>query len=121
MTGTYNGDTRDTDWFTCYGNGTTMMAMLCPSFPSQMILIYGTDCANLVYDLVTGSAYQEVSLSRVIGTGERVWIWVGPSVFSGVPCESPYLLWMSGIGSGQECEPVAARNSSWGSIRRMYR
>lgn len=124
MSGTYlytGLNYRDTDWLIAYGTGGTMTASCCASFPLQLILIYGTDCNNLQYDLLQGQAYQEISLSRTIGNGVAAWIWVGPSVFDSVPCESPYLLTMSGINTGAGCEPVATESKTWGGIKSMYR
>jgi hypothetical protein len=108
---------RDTDWYSCYGDGGTMTATVCAEFPVQLIFIYGTNCNNLIYDLATAPAFEEVSLSRTVAEGVEVWIWVGTQSFSGVPCGSIYLLTMEGIW----CEPTAVEDHSWGSIKSLYR
>ena len=110
-------NTRDTDWFRCYGNGETMRATCCASFPLQLIFIFGTDCNYLQFDYTTAAAFQEASLSRFVDAGVEVWIWVGASVFEGVPCGSEYLLTMDGIW----CEPVAVEETTWGGIRGLFR
>lgn len=121
MSGTFDGSTRDTDWFECYGTGGVMTATCCASFPLQLIFIYGTDCSNPTYDIITANPNVEVSLSRTVGAGSYVWIWVGPSVFDGVPCESSYLLTMTGIGGGGIGCTVPVKNSTWGTIKSLYR
>lgn len=118
----YNGsDYRDTDWFRCYGTGGTMTATVCASFPVQLIFIYGTNCDSPVYDIITGNPGQEISLSRTVDLETEVWIWVGTQVFTGTPCGSPYLLTMDGIYAGQDCEPVAVEQKTWGNIKSIYR
>jgi len=89
---------RDTDWFDVIGSGETLTVSCVAEFPLQLLLIYGTDCLNPQYDIVTAGRCEEASLSRVIGEGEHAWIWVGPSAFSGVGCESVYLLQVTGLG-----------------------
>jgi hypothetical protein len=110
---------RDTDWMQVYGDGGTMTATCCASFPLQFILIYGNppDCNNLQYDLITANPFEEVSLSRTAGAGEELWVWVGASVFSGVPCGSEYLLTMEGIW----CQTTATEETTIGKIKSLYR
>jgi hypothetical protein len=107
---------RDTDWFSVIGNGGTMTMTLEGEFATQLIFIYGTDCANPLYDYTTGAPCSPVSLSRTVADGSIVWPWVGPSVFSGVPCSSEYVLSLDGI----RCEPTATENTSWGTIKARF-
>lgn len=122
--GTYSsaaGSSRDTDWFSVWGTGGTMTATLCADFPSQLLFIYVLDCFNPLYDAITGQAGQEISLSRSVPAGVEAWIWVGPSVFDGVPCESSYLLTMEGISATDQCEPSPTENSSLGQIKNQFK
>jgi len=93
----YNGYSyRDTDWFDAIGSGEELSVSCVAEFPLQILLIYGTDCDIPQYDIAVAGRCEEASLSRVIGAGEHAWIWVGPAAFSGVPCESVYLLEITG-------------------------
>lgn len=124
MSGTYvNGgtSTRDTDWFQAYGTGGAMTATVCADFPVQLLFIYGTSCTAPEYDAITGQPGQEVSLSRNVAAGVEVWIWVGPSGYTGVACESPYLLTMSGIATSAGCGPTATERTTFGRIKSLYR
>lgn len=112
---------RDTDWYTVYGAGTTMSVTCRAEFPLQLIVMYGTDCNNLGYDLVTGGMCYEVNLSRYVEIGAEVWVWVAPSQFNGIPCESDYLLTLDGIGTGPGCEAVPVIKSTWGAIKNRFR
>jgi len=121
MSGTFDGTSRDTDWFVCYGTGGTMTATCCASFPLQLIFIYGLNCDSPTYDITTANPNVEASLSRTVANGTPVWIWVGASVFDGVPCESPYLLTMTGINTGDGCGPVPTQNTTWGAVKSLFR
>jgi len=124
MSGTYlytGSSYRDTDWLKIYGNNMTVSATVRAAFPVQFIFIYGPDCNNLVYDITSGGICQDLTLSHYIATGAYAWIWVGPSVFSGIPCETPYLLTLTGIGTGEGCGSTPTEKSSWGAIKNLYR
>lgn len=107
---------RDTDWFTATGNGGTMTMTLEGEFNTQLIFIYGTDCANPLYDYTTGAPCSPISLSRYVADGSIVWPWVGASQFTGIPCGSDYILTIDGL----RCEPTATENSSWGTIKARF-
>jgi hypothetical protein len=125
--GTYNyygSNYRDTDWYYCYGTGSTMTASVVAEFQVQLIFFYIIDynCAAFQYDSVNGAPLQEVALSHTIADGEVAWIYVGPSVFVGVPCESDYVLNLSGIsGLGPDCIGTPTQKESWGRIKNLFR
>jgi len=108
---------RDTDWFRVYGTGGTMTATLEGDFNTQLIFIYGTNCASPLYDYTTGVPCSPVSLSRTVGAGVETWIWVGASQFSGIPCGSDYVLTLDGI----YCTGTATENATWGNVKSLYR
>lgn len=124
MSGNYDfqgNSYRDTDWLVCYGTGGALTLTVCPSFPVQLIYIYGTNCSSPVYDIATGNPFTEVSLSRTVANGAFIWAWIGPSTFTGVPCESPYLLTADGIGTGEGCGESPVQSKTWGGIKNMYK
>jgi hypothetical protein len=118
----YNGFSyRDTDWMLAYGNGGTLSATCEATFPLQFIYIYGTDCFALGYDLYTAGPCTPVTGSSFVAAGVPVWLWVGASVFDGVPCGSDWVLTVDGLGTGEGCEPVPVLNKSWGEIKDSFR
>jgi hypothetical protein len=97
----YNGSSyRDTDWYDCVGGGGTATMSVTAEFQLQIIFIYGTDCGNLQYDYTTSSQCVEATLSRTVADGTHFWPWVGPSVFTGVSCNSDYWMHLSGLHHG---------------------
>lgn len=107
---------RDTDWFTVTAVGGTLTMTLEADFPVVLIYIYGTDCANPLYDYTTANPCQSVSLSRTVAADAIVWPWVGGNQFSGIPCGSNYVLSLDGI----KCGATATENTSWGTIKSRY-
>jgi hypothetical protein len=112
---------RDTDWFTVYGNNEVLAATVRAEFPVQLVFIYLADCAAMEIDWATGAPLVDVTVSRYVAAGVYVWIWVGPSVFSGIPCDSDYNLTLTGIGTGEGCEEVPVERTSWGSIKSLFK
>jgi hypothetical protein len=94
----YNGFSyRDTDWYTVLAAGGPMTVTGTAEFPLRLIFIYGTNCGGLQYILDTGAPCESVTLSWPSAqANQEYWIYVDPSVFSGVP-ESDYTLQVCGI------------------------
>jgi hypothetical protein len=112
---------KDSDWFTCWGTGGLMTMTCVAEFPLQLIFIYWTSCTSPQYDLVTVDPCETATLSRSVPANTYVWAWVGPSVLDGVPCESDYLLTLTGIAAGPECGPTLAKRGSWGTIKSTFK
>jgi hypothetical protein len=119
--GTYGDGFRDTDWFLAYGTGGLMTASCVAEFPLQLLFIFGTDCLAPEYDTILADRCEPVIVGRNVALGEYVWVWIGPSVFAGVPCGSDYVLTLNGIYAGPGCEPTPGREDSWGRIKDMFR
>ena len=96
----YGSSYRDTDWIRVRGNNETMTATIEAEFAVQFIFIYVADCNNLQYDLTTANPCVPATLSRYVAFDQEVWIWIGPQVFSGVPCGKEWILTMDGISCG---------------------
>jgi len=113
----YNGGSyRDTDWYSITGTGQTVIFDCIAAFPLQMIFIWGANCSNLQYDYITEPECVQGELTHYVAANVENWLWVGASVFNGVPCESDYTIHVCGLG-----EPVPTENNSWGQIKHLYK
>ena len=66
-------------------------------FPLQIGLFHWTNCGVLDYQVATGPPCFEVTLTYpYFAPGAPFWLWVGPSVFTGVP-EAHYVMHVCGI------------------------
>jgi len=108
---------RDTDWFQIVGAGGTVTASLHAEFRPQLIFIYNADCGNLEYSYASGSCWDTLALEHTVESGAIAWIWVGPSVFNGVPCGTRYLLEVTGISGS----PTSAEGPTWGDVKQLFR
>jgi hypothetical protein len=125
--GTYlvnGGSYRDTDWYTLTAAAGTLTFECEAEFPLQMIIIYGIPCSNLQYIYTSVPKCVTGSLSWPTSAGQEIWLWAGPSGFSGVPCESTYLMHVCGIqaapgaccypdGTCQYVEQVQCQTGDW--------
>ena len=108
-------DFRDTDWYETVAVGGPVVMRGEAEFPYQMILIYGTNCVDLQYEIATAPACEEVELSWEMAPGQEVWLWHSTSIFSGVP-HSQYVFTICGIGDN----PLPVENESWGGIKQRF-
>jgi hypothetical protein len=85
---------RDTDWYQIVTSAPTSFTWSATAeFPLLIFAIDGTPgCAGLV---ILGSATADPCLNATVATPQMpagtYWFWVGPSVFSGVPCGVEYV------------------------------
>lgn len=112
------GSYRDTDWFTMTAVGGDVTATCIAEFPLQFIFFYVIDynCVAYEYLLDTGGLCEPVTLSYNFTAGQELWLWVGASVFSGVP-ESDYIIDVCGIEGGV----TRANDATWGEIKGMFK
>jgi len=100
----YNGNSyRDTDWFRANAAG-TIAATCTAEFPVTLVLFPDVDCSDMQPMFATAEACEPAILTWTYEPGEEFWIWVGPSMFSGLP-ESDYLLEIDGLA---ELDPLGA-------------
>jgi len=107
---------RDTDWFESVGTGGTVTVTSVAEFPLQSILIYGTNCSNILYVIATSGAGVPNTLSYTIANNALVWTWEGAQGFSGVPY-SQYKFEICGIQGGV----IPTQTTSWGSLKNQYK
>jgi hypothetical protein len=91
----YDGsDIRDTDWYRLeLANSGTIIWTVEAEFPVQVLMIdaLAEDCISFdVLEAGSGAPFEVVELSANVGPGVY-WLWVGPSVFTGIPCGSEYV------------------------------
>jgi hypothetical protein len=107
---------RDTDWYEVSAAGGWLSYTCTAQFPLQIVIIYGLDCWNLQYIYTTAEICAPASLSWFCSPGQPIWLWAGPSTFSGVP-ESDYVFEVCGIQGG----PTPVEEMSWGAIKARFR
>jgi hypothetical protein len=115
---TFNGlSYRDTDWYELdlpvAGN---VNATVCTSFEGQLAAIDGNIGCGFI-TIICGSVFEVGSISCTYAAPSGLnWIFVATSAFSGVPCDSPYVLRVT-------CPdlPNATESKSWGGIKGLYR
>ena len=116
----YQGSSyRDTDWYTLNAAGGEVTVTCDAEFPVLFLLFYVIDynCVGYEYLVGTDDFCEPVTLSHSFAAGQELWLWVAPSVFSGVP-ESDYILDITGI---LWYEPSPASEATWGSIKGMFK
>jgi hypothetical protein len=110
---------RDTDWFeieVTEQNSLTFCAIA--EFPLLIFFIDGNyGCAGLqIISYTTADPMVEACLSGTFYPG-IYWLWVGPSIFTGVPCGSDYIMTLEGF-TGM---PSPVESSTWGSIKGLFK
>jgi hypothetical protein len=113
-------DFRDTDWFEIEVATPSTITFDCTAeFPLLIFMLdanKGCGDFETIDDTEVGEC-EVASLQHTFDPGVY-WFWVGPSVFSGVPCGSDYLMTITGYESSGA--PTAAA-TTWGSIKGMFR
>jgi hypothetical protein len=115
----YNGaNYRDTDWFIVNAGGSSLTASITPEYATYLFqLTVDPTCVTIdVLQHTPVQPRQTDTLEIATEPGEEVWLWVGPSPFSGLP-EYLYLLNLQGLEAAYT--PVEA--GSWGYIKSLYR
>ncbi|MBM3287091.1 MAG: hypothetical protein FJY88_07035 [Candidatus Eisenbacteria bacterium] len=87
---------RDTDWYRAQAAGGVVTLTCRAEFPLMCYIIYGTDCGHLNYVYGQASPCEPLTIEWVAPAAQDVWLWVGPSVFQGVP-ESDYVFEVCGL------------------------
>jgi hypothetical protein len=99
--GTYLGagnPKRDSDWYRITPTAGSELEIHCSAeFPLQIYLLDGGNGCGGIVELgaATAEACETASLYHTVPEGV-FWIWVGPSVFEGVPCGATYALTIDG-------------------------
>jgi len=89
------------DWYEITADEMTNLTFCCAAdFPLLIVLVDGNQgCGNPpIMDMTSGPPGEEICLVAGLEPG-IYWLWVGPSVFEGVPCGSFYEMNVCGLSS----------------------
>jgi hypothetical protein len=112
-------DSRDTDWFRVFARETgTMEFTVDAEEPCFMYKLAPLDCGEVAVELETVTTYDTPgTLSFPVVAGEEIWLWVGPTAFSGYVNEFIYIMTVS----NNEFDVVPTEGVSWGGVKALYR
>lgn len=110
---------RDTDWFSVFALETGVMECTLQSeFPCHIFKLAPLDCENIEVELnAEASCQAPATLSFPVTVGEEVWLWVGPTDFSGPYGEFTYFMTLS----NNAFDTVPNEGISWGGLKALYR
>ena len=109
---------RDTDWFTTASTEDGYITASCVAeYDVFLFVLLPVDCGSVgvVYDVVCTCEIPGVIEFDHPG-GAEVWLWVGPTEFSGPVYEFDYLLEVLGVPYVTATDDV-----SWGEVKNMFR
>jgi len=100
---------RDTDWFEITTTGYSDLYWTVEAeFPLQIFVIKGAgpgDCSSYtIVGSLSGGECEQITLDTYENEPGTYWFWVGPSVFTGVPCGARYQATLT-------CVPVEIRGA----------
>ena len=114
---------RDTDWFTITIGSSGSVTWTVEAEQESAFFILGLqDCGAVgVLESTTAIPCEPFVFNISGAPGEVVWLWAGSTAFAVPPgfvgYEYNYIMTFTGLQEG----PVATDNSSWGSVKSMYR
>ena len=117
--GPYGADTRDTDWFSVYALETGVMEVTAESeYPCYLFKLAPTDCNEVGVEFQAEAGCEApATLSFPVTAGEEIWLWVGPTNFSGPVTEFTYFMSLS----NNIFDIVPNEDISWGGVKALYR
>jgi hypothetical protein len=113
-------DYRDTDWYRLDVEQTSTITVCGKAeFPLLLWMLArgpGDGCSDLLHlDHANGTVCGTACLTVTVEPGEH-WLWVGPSVYTGVECGKGYVVTIDGYKA-----PSSIRIASWSTIKALYR
>ena len=117
--GPQGADYRDTDWFIVYALETGEMEVTVESeYPCLLIKLDPPDCMNVEPELnVPTGCGEPGTLLFPVTAGEEIWLWVGPTDFTGPVTEFTYFMTVS----NNMFDAVPNQEKSWGGVKALYR
>jgi len=113
------GNDRDTDWFIVNALETGMMEFTVESeYDCYMFKLAPLDCATVAVELsALVRCGTPATLTFPVIAGEEIWLWVGPTTFSGPVTEFTYFMTVS----NNVFDVVPDEGMSWGQVKSLYR
>jgi hypothetical protein len=111
---------RDTDWFEVRPLSSYLWVAFCPSFDAQLMLLdadTGCESPAVLCGPQLVPAGVEWSCVASVTPYQRVWIYVAPARFDGVPCGAFYYL----VADDQSDCLIATEPTSWGRVKSLFR
>ena len=110
---------RDTDWFRVFALQDGVMEFTAESdFACYMFKLAPLDCGSVGVELqATCNFAEQATLTFPVTAGEEVWLWVGPTVFSGPVTEFTYFMTVT----NNQFDVVPAEDVSWGGVKALFR
>jgi hypothetical protein len=111
---------RDTDWFRLDVEETSTITVCgTAEFPLLLWMLTrgpADGCSDLQHiEHANGTICGTACLTVTVEAGEH-WLWVGPSVYTGVECGKGYVVTIDGYKA-----PSSIRVASWSTIKALYR
>ena len=112
-------ENRDTDWYRLFALADGLMEFAVESeHPCLIFKLFPLDCAEVAVELQAAVDCEAPgTLSFPVTAGEEIWLWVGPSTFSGPVAEFPYFMTVS----NNQFDVVPSEEMSWGGVKALYR
>jgi hypothetical protein len=112
-------DYRDTDWYEIEVTEPNDLAFCAiAEFPVQIVFIDATGgCIGMTpISFASADPYEEVCLNETVEPG-AYWLFVSPSIFTGVECGSRYYMTLDGFTG----VPSPVESTTWGRIKGSFR
>lgn len=119
VSGWYDDNVRDTDWFTAtFGESGMITVTLQSQYECYLFELGPQDCSSVavVQDRVAG-CFTPATMTVTGDPGTETWLWVGPTIYEGPQIEFPYILTLDGHHVGV----VSTEELSWGGVKALYR
>lgn len=112
-------DSRDTDWFRVFALQTGGMEFTVESeYECYMYKLAPTDCDEVaVEQSAIAYCFWPETMTFPVTAGEEIWLWVGPTEFTGWVTEFIYTMTVT----NNTFNVVPSEEKSWGNIKAMYR
>jgi hypothetical protein len=113
------GETRDTDWYSIIARENGIMEFTVESeFPTYIFKLAPLDCAIVDVELQGApDCGLPATLTFPVTAGEEIWLWVGPTTFTGPVTEFKYTMSVSNV----DYVVIPNEDRGWGEIKALYK
>ncbi len=112
-------ESRDTDWYRVIALQDGVMEFTVESeYLCRMFKLAPLDCETVAVELdAFTDCHGPRTLTFPVTAGEEIWLWVGPTNFTGPVTEFTYFMTVS----NNTFDTVPAEEMSWGRVKSLYR